>query len=195
MRLAVPVLAATAALALLPAAAHAKELTKARACDADGCQAITAAAKLRGMEEGTPTDAPKRGAPFYRIRMTVAIDEGRTDSWMLVYVPSLGLLRTEGEFGYEWLAPTPQGKRGFDRVVRGLEPRPASGLGGVGVEPPQAQVDEVVLPPEPAPDGGGSLPWTLLLIPGGLALAWAAWRVGRPRLGRTAAPAGPTIER
>lgn len=195
MRLAVPVLAPVAALALLPGAAHAKELTKARACDADGCQAITAAAKLRSMEEGTPANAPKQGAPFYRIRMTVAIDKGRTDSWTLVYVPSLGLLRTGGEFGYEWLAATPRGRRGFDRVVRGLEPQPASALGGVGVEPPRAQVDEVVLAPEPAPDGGGGLPWTLLLIPGGLALAWAAWRVYRPRLGRTAAPAGPTIER
>ena len=79
--------------------------------------------------------------------------------------------------------------------MRGLEPRPASALRGVGVEPPQAQVDEVVLPPEPAPDGGGSVPWTLLLIPGGVALAWATWRVARPHLGRTAAPAGPTIER
>jgi hypothetical protein len=128
MRPALTVLAAAAALALLPpGTAGAKELTKARACDADGCQAITAASKLRGMEEGTPTDGPKQGAPFYRIRMTVEAEPGHTDSWTLVYVPSQGKLRVRGEFGgYDWLAATPRGQRGFDRVVRGLEPRPAS---------------------------------------------------------------------
>ena len=86
------------------------------------------------MEEGTPTAAPKQGAPFYRIRMTVKIDKGQTDSWTLVYVPSQGLLRTNGEFGFEWLATTPRGQRGFDRVVQGLEPQPASALRGVGAD-------------------------------------------------------------
>lgn len=186
MRLATSLLTAAAVLALLPGSAQSKELTEARACDADGCQAITAASKLRGMEGGTPTDAPKQGAPFYRIRMTVQVEKGHTDSWTLVYVPSQGLLRVQGQFGgYDWLAATPRGQRGFDRVVRGLEPQPASELGGVGVPQPQARVDEVVLPPAPAPDDGG-FPWALLLIPGGLALAWTAWRVAKPRLGRAA---------
>jgi hypothetical protein len=97
-------------------------------------------------------------------------------------------MRTDGEFGFEWLAATPRGQRGFDRVVQGLEPQPASELRGVGVDAsgPVAQVDEVVLPPAPAPDGGG-FPWILLLIPAGAAVAAAAWRLTKPRLGRTAA--------
>ena len=77
--------------------------------------------------------------------------------------------------------------------MRGLEPQPASELRGVGVEAPQAQVDEVVLPPAPAPDDGGGFPWTLLLIPGGLALAWATWRVtpGRRSSGTDPLDRGP----
>jgi hypothetical protein len=185
MRPSITVLAATAALALLPGTAGAKELVAARACDDDGCQTITAASKLRGMEEGTPTAAPERGAPFYRIRMTVRVAKRQTDSWTLVYVPSEGLLRVGGQYGNdEWLAATPAGRRGFDRVVRGLEPQPASELRGVGeASEPVARVDEVV--PAPASDEDGGLPWTLLLIPGGLALAWTTWRVTKPHLRRT----------
>jgi hypothetical protein len=188
MRPALTVLAAAAALALLPSTAGAKKLVAARACDDDGCQAITVASKLRGMEEGTPAAAPERGAPFYRIRMTVRFAKRQTDTWTLVYVPSDGLVRVGGQFGgYEWLAATPRGQRGFDRLVRGLEPRPASELRGVGAEAsePVAQVDEVV--PAPVADEDGGLPWTLLLIPGGLALAWTTWRVTKPHLRRTGA--------
>lgn len=187
MRPSITVLAAAAGLALLPGTAGAKELVAARACDDDGCQTITAASKLRGMEEGTPAAAPERGAPFYRVRMTVKVPRDGTHSWTLVYVPSEGLLRVGGQYGNdEWLAATPDGRRGFDRLVRGLEPQPASALRGVGdASEPVARVDEVV--PAPATDGDGGLPWTLLLIPGGLALAWTTWRVTKPHLRRTGA--------
>jgi hypothetical protein len=184
MRLATPVLAAAAAAALLPAAAHAKELASARACDADGCQTITAAATLRGMQDGRPTDAPAQGAPFYRVRMRVEIPGEKDYRYTLAYVPSGGLLRVEGQFDrYDWLAATPSGKRGFDRLTRGLEPLPAGKLRGVGVDEsePVAKVDEVVKPPATAPDSGG-FPWAVLLIPIALALAGAAWLAFRRAL-------------
>ena len=134
MRLATSFLAAAAALALLPGAAQAKELTKARACDADGCQAITAASKLRGMEEGTPTAAPKQGAPFYRIRMTVKIDKGQTDSWTLVYVPSQGCCAPTASSASSGSPRRRAGSAGSTASCSGLEPQPASALRGVGVE-------------------------------------------------------------
>jgi hypothetical protein len=185
MRLAIPVLAAAAAAALLPATAQAKELASARACDADGCHTITAAAALRGMEEGRPTDAPEQGAPFYRVRMRVDIPGENDYRYTLAYVPSGGLLRVEGQFDrYDWLAATPRGRRGFDRLTRGLEPVPAVELRGVGAEEvdPVARVDEVVQPPAAAPDDGGGFPWTVLLIPGALLLAAVAWVVRRREL-------------
>jgi hypothetical protein len=181
MRLATPVLAAAAAAVLLPASAQAKELVAARACDSDGCRTITAAGALRGMQEGQPADPPGKGAPFYRVHMRVDVPGGNDFRYTLAYVPSSGLLRVDGQFGrYDWLAATPSGRRGFERLTRGLQPVPARRLRGVGAGNalPTAQVDEVVSPPA-SPDDGGGFPWALLLIPGGLALAGAAWAARR----------------
>jgi len=187
MRLATSALAAAAALALLPAGAHAKELASARACDADGCRTITDRSTLRAMEDGQPASAPEQGAPFYRVRMTVKVEGEKQFRYALAYVPSAGLLRLRGEFGgYDWTAPPPRARRGFEQLTRGLEPLPARKLSGVGVEQtvPEARVDEIVPAPLPGEDGG--LPWALLLIPAGLALAAATWRVTKPHVGRTA---------
>jgi hypothetical protein len=167
-------------LALLPASAHAKELTSARACDPDGCRTITDRATLRGMEEGQPTTAPERAAPFHRIRMTVKVEGAEELAYTMVFVPSAGLLRFGSERdGYEWLAPTPRSLSGFKRLTRGLEPLPAATLRDAGEEPPQAKVHEVVLPPAAADDGG--VPWAILLIPAGAALAIVGLRAAKPR--------------
>lgn len=188
MRLFTSLPVAVAAIALLAGPAQAKELTAARACDDDGCNTIKGAAALRGMDGGTPTSAPEKGAPFYRIHTTVKVPGEKDFHNTFVYVPSAGALRFPGQYGaYEWLAATPSGRRGFDRLVRGLEPLPAARLKGVGVKEPVAKVDEVVPAPVVADEDGGGLPWTLLLIPGGIALAAAAWRVTKSRRGRTAA--------
>jgi hypothetical protein len=190
VRLATPLLTAAALLALVPGAAHAKELASARACDDDGCRTITAKGQLRGMEEGEPTSGPAKGAPFYRVHMRVRIEGQKDSRFTLVYVPSGALLRVQGQYGgYDWLAATPNGRRGFERLTRGLEPLPARRLRGVGADAaaPVAQVDEVVAPPTP---GDGGFPWTVILIPGALALggaALAARRATKPRLGRTGA--------
>jgi hypothetical protein len=188
MRLATSAVVAGATLALLPAGAHAKELASARACDSDGCRKITDRPTPRAMAEGQPASAPEHGAPFYRVRMTVKVERDEQFRYAVAYVPSAGLLRVRGEFGgYDWTAPPPRALRGFVQLTHGLEPLPARELTGVGVEQTEASVDGIVPAPVPREDG---LPWTLLLIPGGLALAAATWRVTKPHV-RRAAGHGP----
>jgi len=180
VRLAAPLLTAAVLTAALAAPAQAKELAAARACDDDGCRTITAAAALRGMEEGSPTSAPEKGAPFYRVRMRVRVEGEKDFRYTLVYVPSAGLVRVRGQWDrYDWLSLTPSGRHGFERLTRGLKPEPAAGLRGVGAQDaqPSAQVDEVVAPPAPAPDDG--FPWTVVLIGGALALAGGGVAVRR----------------
>jgi hypothetical protein len=181
-------LAFAAVIALVPASAHAKEVASARACDGDGCRTITDESTLRAMEGGAPTTAPATGAPFHRVEMTLKVPGEKDHAFTMVYVPSQALMRFHGEFGdYEWLAATESATRAFDRLVRGLEPLPAGRLRGVGEQEPTAQVHKVVPAPAGDDDGGG-FPWTLLLIPGGLALAAAgAWRVTKARAARTGA--------
>jgi len=196
MRLLTSLPVAVAALALFAGPADAKELTAARACDDDGCNTIKGAAALRGMDEGTPTSAPDRGAPFYRVHTTVKVPGEKDFHNTFVYVPSAGALRFPGQYdAYEWLAVTPRGRRAFDRLVRGLEPLPAVRLKGVGAEEPVAKVDEVVPAPVAGAGGGGGLPSTLLLIPGAIALGVAGWAVTKSRRRRTAAHGAIARER
>jgi hypothetical protein len=182
-------IALVAVIALVPATAQAKELASARACDDDGCRTITAKSTLRVMAGGAPTSAPATGAPFHRVRMTVRVPGDEDHSYTMVYVREQGLMRFRGEFGdYDWLAATPPARRAFNRLVRGLEPLPAHRLRGVGEQEPTAQVHKVVPAAAAGDDDGGGFPWTLLLIPGGLALAAAgARRVTKSRAARTGA--------
>jgi hypothetical protein len=117
------VIAAVAlAVALVPANAHAKVVSSARACDDDGCRTITARSTLRQMEGGAPVAAPDTAAPFHRVRMTMKTGGAEEHAYTMVYVPSAGLMRFGGEGGgYEWLAATRRAQRGFERLVRGLE--------------------------------------------------------------------------
>jgi hypothetical protein len=178
--------ALAAVLALLPASAHAKEVASARACDADGCNAITDRGTLRQMEEGAPTDAPAAGAPFHRVRMTVKVPGEKDHVYTMVYVPSKALMRFgDARVGYEWLAATPRSERAFERLVRGLEPLPARRLRAAAVEEPVAQVHKVVPGASFRGGDGGGFPWLVLLaVPAALALAVAGLRgrAWRPRL-------------
>jgi hypothetical protein len=188
MRLATALVSTAAAFAVLSGSAQAKELASARACDAGGCRTITDRATLRWLQDGQPAPAPARGAPFHSIRMTVKHGGGPEDFvYGLAYVPSAELLRFRGEGGYDWIAASPRAVRGLERLIRGLEPKPAGKLRGVALreDVPQPQVHRVV--PAPRAATGDDFPWTLLLIPAGLALAAAAWRIRRSRGGQAAA--------
>jgi hypothetical protein len=158
------------ALMLIPAgAALAKEPVKAKVCGPSDCRTVKDRQTLMALTEGgPPSDPPKHGAAWYRVRTTIALGEGQRDHFSTAIVPSAGLMRgSDASQGYVWMPATAAAMRAYREVTRGLAPYPARTLKGVGV--PKVRVDEVVLPPHEAqPDGGGSspLPW----IAGGVVL-------------------------
>jgi hypothetical protein len=166
---------------LAPAgAAFAKEPVKAKVCGASDCRETKDRGALMALTEGgPPTSPPSHGAAWYRVTMTIATGPDQRDRFSLVIVPSAGLMRAgDATEGYSWMAVPAATASEQLRITRGLEPRAASALEGIG--PPEVRVDEVVLPPREAePDGGSSspLPW----IAGGLVLlglggALVRWR-------------------
>jgi len=183
-----------AVLLALPATASAKGVGSATVCGDDDCTKITAAHR-DGMppEElmGTiaETDPPPAAAPWFRLRITVRGEPGEQMepfSFTNVWVPSEGLMRARGEAGEPvWMIVSPDVQRTLERAARGLEPFPAARLTGLDAKPPEAQVSEVVLPPErpavAASGGGSTWPW----IAGGvvlLALTAAGLAVWGPAL-------------
>jgi hypothetical protein len=180
MRLALPALLATAALALVPAAAQAKEVVSARACDADACRTITDAGALRAMSNGDPTDPPSQAAPFYRVRMKIQSGDEGGFRYRVSYVPSSGLLLVRGERGsLDWMELSAAGRAGFDRLVEGLRPVRASELGGI--TPPEGRP----LPPAgrtlPSAGGDASGEWWTLGTGGAAALLLAGAWIGHRR--------------
>jgi hypothetical protein len=168
-------------MSLAPAgAAFAKEPVKAKVCGASDCRETKDRGALMALTQGgPPTTPPSHAAPWYRVTMTIEIDRGRHDTFPMAIVPSEGLMRGgDATEGYSWMPVSAAGSREYRRITRGLEPRAASALGGIGA--PEVRVDEVVLPPrEDEPDGGSSspLPWIgggLVLL--GLAGALLRWR-------------------
>ena len=158
-------------LSLAPAgAAVAKEPVKAKVCGSSDCRTVKDRSALMALTEGGgPTDPPARGAGWYEVVMTIAVERERHETFPLAIVPSEGLMRGgDPEAGYSWMPVSARAAREYRRVTRGIAPFPASTLEGTGRV--EAQVDEVVLPPRAereAQDGGSSpLPW----IAGGVAL-------------------------
>lgn len=181
---------ATAALALLPASASAKEIVKAKVCGADDCVTVGRAIAMDIADSGPPTDPPKAAAPFYTAELTVR--EGDKDfTFKTTFMPHTSLMR--GDDG-QWMDAPVQTETAFKRAARGLEAFPASDLGPLP-EPPEAQVVEVVRPPaDPAPVDGGSSLWPIAGV--GLAGALATWAlvlyVRRRRGAEGTPPAAPT---
>src|SRR4051812_61897 len=126
MRLTVPVAAALAALALLPASAAAKEVSKVQVCgahhrcaDVDGdSQTLNLAAS-----GGIPGEPPPPASPWYRVRVTISGAPGedmKPFSFSYAWVPSAGLVRLRGEGGdYEWAEAAPNTTRVLARTAAG----------------------------------------------------------------------------
>ena len=169
---------AVALLVLVPAApAGAKELSAARACDADGCRAITDRDELRALMDMSPAAAPTRRAPFHAVRMTISEPSGGGFHYAVQYVPALGLVRERPSGGDTlWLEPSTRGIEVLDRLTRGLEPVPARRLRGIAPDTVTAAAAPTAAPSPPASRGGGP-GWLLVLVAPLLAVAaWAAWR-------------------
>jgi hypothetical protein len=168
-------------MSLAPAGvAVAKEPVKAKVCGASDCRETKDHGALMALTEGgPPTTPPSDGAAWYRVTMTIEIDRGHHDTFPMAIVPSKGLMRGgDGTGGYTWMPVSSATAREYRRITRGLEPRAASALEGIGA--PEVRVDEVVLPreePQADESGASPLPWiagaSVLL---GLAGALARWR-------------------
>ena len=77
---------------LVPAgAAVAKEPVAAKVCGKSDCRTVKdREALLAFTEGGSPTDPPAGGAPWYRVRVTIAVDEGQRQNFSFVIVPAAG---------------------------------------------------------------------------------------------------------
>jgi hypothetical protein len=171
-------------MSLAPAGAvFAKEPVKAKVCGASDCRETKDRDALMALAEGgPPTSPPRHGAAWYEVTMTIEIDRGRHDTFPTAIVPSAGLMRGGDEAeGYTWMSVSPATASEQLRLTRGLEPRAASALEGIGAPgAPSVRVDEIVLPrEEPRADGRGAspLPW----IGGGLVLLGLAGALVRRR--------------
>ena len=100
MRLAPPLLAAAAALALAAPAA-AKELSKAELCGPDGCIAVTDDETLRQIPMGGEDVAAQPPLhPFHHLRLTVSEGEGGPEhTWTVYYVDRVGMMAWRNEGG------------------------------------------------------------------------------------------------
>ena len=177
------VLAATAAVAVavLPAAATAKEVEKATVCGADGCQTnddnhAVAVAVENG---GPPTSPPAHRARFYRVAVHIRGDSGHP--FRLLVVPSARRVRADGN---AWFEMDRFSYRAWRRVLHGVKPFPATKLPltvsqpppGAGQLPPQTYAP--ALQRSPATDTGDGTDWGLIsgIATGSLVLLVAATR-------------------
>jgi hypothetical protein len=181
---------AAAALALaLAAPAAAKELSAARACDADRCNTVTSSSELRALMDQNPAAAPERRAPFHRVRMTISEPGGSDFHYTVAYVPALKMVREQPSMNGEplWTMPSPRAIAVLDRLTRGLEPIPARRLRGIAPATATAPAPASSPSPPAGGGGGGGSAWLLLLVaPALAAVAWAVRR-RRPRLRPTRA--------
>jgi hypothetical protein len=154
-----------------PASAPAKEISKVSVCGKAGRCTTYDKSNFKSLmflaEDAGPTDPPAAAAPWYRVRFTVdeRVHGGGYDHWTVVYVPAADSLRVRDEGGgFAWVALNPRTAAVLERAVRHLPAFPTARLRGLHVDPPQAQVDEVVGPAAPTAatrDGvaPGTTPW------------------------------------
>jgi hypothetical protein len=179
-----------------PAVAPAKEISKVSVCGTTGQCTTYDESDFKSLmflaEDAGPTDPPAATAPFYRVRFTVDEREhgGGYDSWTVAYVPSADSLRVRDEGGrFAWVALNPRTAAVLERAVRGLPAFPKARLRGLHVEPPQARVDEVVMPAARATAtrdriGSATTPWGWIAggaLAAALGLLTFVWTLRRRR--------------
>jgi hypothetical protein len=172
--LALPLLVA---LALLPAAASAKEVARAEVCGADGCHAVAGNGAAGHADDrwlltgyGPRANLPATVGGYYliRVQMRVGPDTG-TQAIVARWFPDDRLVAADSDVAGRtaWMFPDAATRAALQRATRGvpaLPPSlvPAAVLGDVRPRPvPRAQ----------RPDGGGTPAWPFAL---GAALALLA---------------------
>jgi hypothetical protein len=175
MRMSAVLLLAIAAVAALPQAARAKEVSKVEICGASGCETLPRdrATVDAFMEGGMPADPPSRAAAWYAIRYTISPGEGeeiKSFTFRNAYVPSANRLRERGEGGgFAWFEPYGEFVRAVRPALRRVTAYPASRLRGLDGGAVQARVaEEVGAAPDRAPVAlvapAGSKPWGWIAI-------------------------------
>jgi hypothetical protein len=164
MRKLVPLLAATAALAL-PCPALAKGApTRAKVCGPDACATVTDRDALAALlisvyrDDGSGTPAP---GPFFRL--TLALDEGGATMTAFWYVPSEHAVRAilRDPFGFDgtiWTALPSAARPAFDEALRGLEPFAPPTPSGVRIGARPVRDPASYLRLYTIPDAGNGLP-------------------------------------
>ena len=172
------VLLAVAAAALGPAAgAAAKEIASVKVCGAAGCADVTARTTMAIADGGPPTGWPDARSPFYRVKIAVRGEDGRSvPGWSFQWVPAAQKIQFEDG---TWGNPPSTAIEELERVTRGIEPLPARRLALPG--------DATAAPaPAPAPardDGLPAIAWVFLAA-GALGLAALLARAAAGILGR-----------
>jgi hypothetical protein len=115
------ILAATAALALPPAAA-AKEVTAVDVCGTDGCTRIADRATLRAFERGSELAeaAPTVRQRAYRLRVRYRIEGRSRVGWTALWLPHARVIaHDDGQPGATFTPAGPSLARALNRAARG----------------------------------------------------------------------------
>jgi hypothetical protein len=114
--------------------AAAKKLVAAKVCGPAGCAETHDRSTLTAFADGgAPTDPPSHGSPWYSVRVSVEIENGRRDTFPMAVLPRAGLGRGgDGAGGYSWFHLTPEGQRRYAALARRIAPYPAAKLRGLG---------------------------------------------------------------
>ena len=154
MRRSIPVLIALGALAL-PAGAAAKEVESATVCGTNGC--ATTHDRDRAMailEAGGASGPPDRPARYFTIRVAMAEPGGEAGTFVVRWVPSLGLIRAGEPGDPVWFRPPYDATALLRKLGDGLRPFPARGLRPLGAAPGGQLAPDVTPAPAAAPASG-----------------------------------------
>ena len=162
-RLATLTLATALLVVALPAgAAGAKEMESAQVCGATQCRDVDDHDTLMTLAAGGDAKPPPKNPTggWYRVKFVISAED-ELHSFTLAAVPSTRHLRyyDEGSGRHSWMDMSEVAADSYRKVAAGIEPKPVSTLRGLDQKPPEAIVDEVVMPPEqPAAQTAGSFP-------------------------------------
>jgi hypothetical protein len=182
MRTPLVLLALAALLGPAASTAAAKEIASVKVCGADGCTDVTDRTSMAIADGGPPTAWPDAKTPFYRVKIAVKAEGGRKiPGWSYQWVPAAQKVQFEDG---TWGNPASATMDELERLTRGIEPLPASGL----VLPGDAVADATAAPARPAPDDGmPAIAWVFLAA-GALGAAALLARAAAGLYGRRGGP-------